>query len=138
VQIEAVPNPVLWVIEHRYAAARVIRKGTLTWRRIFLPKKLFDSALSISTPRWFLDAVRTATSVHETMAEGARISYRGWNADDVSKPPLLFVHGHRGHNRWWDFIAPYFRDRFRVFALDLSGMGDSGHRPSYTPSYTCE
>jgi pimeloyl-ACP methyl ester carboxylesterase len=43
----------------------------------------------------------------------------------------MLLHGYRGHARWWSAIAPYFVDRYRVYALDLSGMGDSGTRPYY-------
>jgi pimeloyl-ACP methyl ester carboxylesterase len=43
----------------------------------------------------------------------------------------VFVHGHRAHAHWWDYIAPYFAHTHRVFAMDLSGMGDSGHRSHY-------
>jgi pimeloyl-ACP methyl ester carboxylesterase len=50
---------------------------------------------------------------------------------DHDKPPLLFVHGFLAHSHWWDFIAPFFLDKFRVYALDFSGMGDSGHRHVY-------
>jgi pimeloyl-ACP methyl ester carboxylesterase len=87
-----------------------------------------------STPVWFLEAVETEASHHVVSSDAVDIHYRSWNAADSGKPPLLFVHGYRGHSHWWDFIAPYFKDRFRVFALDLSGMGDSGHRHRYAPS----
>ncbi|WP_158592161.1 alpha/beta fold hydrolase [Noviherbaspirillum sedimenti] len=50
---------------------------------------------------------------------------------DHGKPPLLFAHGFLAHSHWWDFIAPFFMDRYRVFALDFSGMGDSEHRSVY-------
>ncbi|MEQ1819104.1 MAG: glycoside hydrolase family 15 protein, partial [Terricaulis sp.] len=35
------------------------------------------------------------------------------------------------HANWWRFIAPFFTRDYRVAALDLSGMGDSGKRPEY-------
>jgi pimeloyl-ACP methyl ester carboxylesterase len=63
--------------------------------------------------------------------DGVRLHYLGWNADEQHKPPLILVHGYRAHAHWWDCIAPYFTDDFRVFALDLSGMGDSEHRDHY-------
>jgi pimeloyl-ACP methyl ester carboxylesterase len=34
-------------------------------------------------------------------------------------------------SHWWSYIAPYFTRDFRVAAIDLSGMGDSGRRASY-------
>jgi pimeloyl-ACP methyl ester carboxylesterase len=42
------------------------------------------------------------------------------------------VHGFRATGQWWDHIAPHFADRFRVVAIDLSGMGDSGTRGTYS------
>ncbi len=63
--------------------------------------------------------------------EGTAVHYLCWNPEDRHKPGLLFAHGFRAHARWWSFIAPFFRSRFRVAALDFAGMGDSGHRAAY-------
>ncbi|MEC8201787.1 MAG: alpha/beta hydrolase, partial [Pseudomonadota bacterium] len=41
---------------------------------------------------------------------------------------LLFIHGGGAHAHWWSFIAPFFAENRPVAAIDLSGMGDSGHR----------
>lgn len=83
-------------------------------------------------PAWFAAAIAAPTSEHTAISQGTEIRYRSWNIDDGDKPPLLFTHGFRGHSRWWDFVAPYFTDRFRVFALDFAGHGDSGHRENYS------
>jgi pimeloyl-ACP methyl ester carboxylesterase len=64
---------------------------------------------------------------------GSRIHYQQFNAGDIGKPVLLFVHGMWAHLHWWDHIVPFFVDRFRVIAIDLGGMGDSETRPVYTP-----
>ncbi|HCW59383.1 alpha/beta hydrolase [Sphingobium sp. UBA5915] len=64
--------------------------------------------------------------------EGARIACLGWNMDSVFLPGLVLVHGFRAHARWWDHIAPSFTDRYRVVALNLSGMGDSDRREAYS------
>ncbi|MNZ95459.1 Sigma factor SigB regulation protein RsbQ [compost metagenome] len=45
---------------------------------------------------------------------------------------LLFAHGYKANSHWWDFIAPYFVDHYRVIAMDFSGMGESGFRPQYS------
>jgi pimeloyl-ACP methyl ester carboxylesterase len=60
------------------------------------------------------------------------VHYRIWTSDNVERPWLLFVHGYRGHTHWWDWIAPAFIDRFRVAAVDLSGMGKSEARKRYS------
>jgi pimeloyl-ACP methyl ester carboxylesterase len=44
---------------------------------------------------------------------------------------LILVHGFGGHAHWWSFLAPFFTDRYRVVALDLPGMGQSGHLEVY-------
>ena len=97
--------------------------------------ELVESRLPAYTepPTWLLRAVATPTTSHFVESTGIHLHYRAWNAGDTSKPALLFVHGFKGHSHWWDFIAPHFTDRFRVFAMDFSGMGKSGHRPAYTP-----
>jgi pimeloyl-ACP methyl ester carboxylesterase len=44
----------------------------------------------------------------------------------------MFVHGGGAHAHWWSHIAPRYVDRYRVAALDMSGHGDSGRRPTYS------
>ncbi|WP_242525545.1 alpha/beta fold hydrolase [Pseudomonas fluorescens] len=81
---------------------------------------------------WLLRAVSAPTHSHFLQCSETRLHYRSWNASETEKPVLLFAHGYRANSHWWDFIAPYFVDRFRVFAMDFSGMGESGARPSYS------
>jgi len=64
--------------------------------------------------------------------DGVDVHYLAWNPHDTAKPGLVFTHGYRGHARWWCAIAPFFTDRFRVYAPSFSGMGDSGWREHYT------
>ena len=60
-----------------------------------------------------------------------RTHYLEWG--DRSNPRvLLLLHGFRGHAHWWDFIAPWFADDYRVIAIDFAGMGDSSSRLKYT------
>ena len=82
-------------------------------------------------PAWFEWAVQQPRRSHFTDSSGTRIHYASWNAADTSKPGLLFAHGFLGHSHWWDFIAPFFTEHFRVYALDFSGMGDSEARADY-------
>lgn len=67
-----------------------------------------------------------------TDADGVPIHYLEWGAAGVV-PSLLFIPGYRAHARWWDCIAPLFAHRFHVVVMELSGMGDSGHRAAYPP-----
>jgi pimeloyl-ACP methyl ester carboxylesterase len=84
-------------------------------------------------PNWFNDAVATPTRSYFAEIRGARIHYLSWNEDERDKPGLVLVHGLRAHARWWSFIAPFLCERFRVYALDFAGMGDSEARDSYDP-----
>lgn len=70
---------------------------------------------------------------------GSRIHYLQYNAADVGKPAMLFVHGMWAHLHWWDHIVPFFLDRYRIAAIDLGGLGDSEPRAVYSPqSYAGE
>ena len=82
-------------------------------------------------PEWFEWAVSQPRRSNFTDSSGTRIHYASWNAADTAKPGLLFAHGFLGHSHWWDFIAPFFTEHFRVYALDFSGMGDSEARADY-------
>jgi pimeloyl-ACP methyl ester carboxylesterase len=45
---------------------------------------------------------------------------------------LVLVHGHGAHHRWWHAMVPLLEPSWRVIQLELTGHGDSGHRPLYT------
>ncbi|MCC7410598.1 MAG: alpha/beta hydrolase [Gammaproteobacteria bacterium] len=81
-------------------------------------------------PAWFSDAVATPSRVLELQVRGCRIVVREWGV--YGAPGLMLVHGFAAHAHWWDFVAPFFHDAFHVAAVDLSGMGDSGHRTAYS------
>ncbi|MFL6678247.1 MAG: alpha/beta fold hydrolase [Burkholderiaceae bacterium] len=83
-------------------------------------------------PDWLAWALAQDRTSRFTDSAGTRVHYAAWNAEDIAKPALLFAHGFLGHSHWWDFIAPFFTGQHRVFALDFSGMGQSGHRASYS------
>jgi pimeloyl-ACP methyl ester carboxylesterase len=67
---------------------------------------------------------------------GCPIHYLRWGEGD--NPGLVFVHGNGAHAHWWSFIAPFFLEHYRVVAIDLSGMGDSGHREAYSAELFAE
>jgi pimeloyl-ACP methyl ester carboxylesterase len=91
------------------------------------------SPAGLEAPDWFTRAIARSADSRFIAVDGVGIHYLSWNAQDQHKPGLLFVHGFRAHARWWSFIAPFFLSRFRVVAMDLSGMGDSDHRAQYQP-----
>lgn len=85
----------------------------------------------VDPPEWLTRALSSQTSSHFITSADVRLHYRCWNAEETTKPVLLFIHGFRAHSHWWDFIAPFFKERYRVIAMDLSGMGESGSRSHY-------
>ncbi len=85
-------------------------------------------------PDWFEKAIATPSEEGAVEVGGARIRYSVWGEDDGEKAGrgLLFVHGGRAHRNWWRPFAPFFSENRRVAALDLSGMGDSDWRETYS------
>jgi len=53
-----------------------------------------------------------------------KLHYNVWG--DPAKPPLMLIHGGQDHSRNWDFVAERLLDRYRIYAPDLRGHGDSG------------
>jgi pimeloyl-ACP methyl ester carboxylesterase len=83
-----------------------------------------------AAPEWFKRAIAAPVEERCVEVDGARIHYLRWG--QVGRPGLLLVHGGFAHAHWFDFIAPFFAERYLVAALDLSGMGDSGFRSKYS------
>lgn len=83
-------------------------------------------------PDWFRKAVAQPYESDFVDMDGTKVRYQRWGKRGA--PGLLFVHGNGAHAHWWDFVAPYFAERYNVAALTFSGMGDSGWREAYTMS----
>jgi pimeloyl-ACP methyl ester carboxylesterase len=75
-------------------------------------------------------AARPGTAHHVEVA-GIRMHYLEW-AGPPGAPVLLLLHGYLAHAHWWDFIAPWLAEGYRIIAPDFGGMGDSGQRPEYS------
>ena len=88
----------------------------------------------MTAPDWFTWAVERRKQSRVVDVEGCPIHYLLWpgNVRQAESRGLLFVHGGGAHANWWTYIAPYFTRDYRVAAIDLSGMGDSGTRAEYT------
>lgn len=86
--------------------------------------------MAAEAPAWFREALAHPSEQHWLEVLGCRIGVREWGVRGL--PGLLFVHGFAAHSHWWDFIAPAFAPDWHVAAIDLSGMGDSGHRLAYS------
>jgi len=88
------------------------------------------------TPTWFKESLSQKPTTHFATARNAIIHYLSWS--NPEKPGLLFVHGHAAHAHWWDFIAPGLTHDYNIVAIDLSGSGDSEHRPAYSAEVFAE
>jgi pimeloyl-ACP methyl ester carboxylesterase len=76
---------------------------------------------------------RPGSSRHARVA-GIRMHYLEWPGP-AGAPAVLLLHGFLAHAHWWDFIAPWLAERYRVIAPDFSGMGDSQYRPTYNHAH---
>lgn len=83
-----------------------------------------------TVPAWFRRAIADVPEPASTVVRGARIAFSSWG--EPNRPGIVLVHGGGAHAGWWDHIAPWFSDSYQVVAVDLSGHGDSDHRPLYT------
>jgi pimeloyl-ACP methyl ester carboxylesterase len=81
-------------------------------------------------PKWFETAIGTLPESRFVEVKGARIHYLQWGSR--ARPGLLLVHGNAAHAYWWSFIAPFLARDYNVAAMDLSGMGESEWRASYS------
>ena len=92
----------------------------------------WDKGDTTSTiPDWFWKAIDVEPQTGTVEVDECDVYYRHYPSP--GKPGLLLIHGMNAHSRWWDFIAPQLLDQFEVVAMDLTGMGDSDYRYSYTP-----
>ena len=73
---------------------------------------------------------RPGQSRHADVA-GIRMHYLEWSGPPGA-PVLLLLHGYLAHAHWWDFVAPWLAEHYRVIAPDFGGMGDSGYRSHYS------
>ena len=91
-------------------------------------------------PDWFHRAIKQQPESRHVNVEGCPIHYLLWQPlKGVENPAgLLFLHGGGAHAYWWGHIAPFFRANFRVAAMDISGMGDSGKRAEYNATIRTE
>ena len=80
-------------------------------------------------PAWFTEALAVPETLGRVEVDGCEIAYieRG----DRDRPHVLLLHGFLAHARCFDMVAPLLVDDLHVGARDMSGRGDSGHRPAY-------
>ena len=80
-------------------------------------------------PEWFRRALAVPRTDEFVDVDGAAVHYLAWG--EPGRKGLVFVHGGAAHAHWWTHVAATFSRQYRVVAIDLSGHGDSEHRPDY-------
>ena len=86
----------------------------LSWFFAYAAAVVFGlAAMSAQAPQ---PADRYAT------VNGLRLHYLDWGG---AGRPLILVHGLDRHAHTFDHVAPHFRSRFRVIAVDMRGHGES-------------
>jgi pimeloyl-ACP methyl ester carboxylesterase len=63
----------------------------------------------------------------EITANGLKLHYLDWGT--VGRPPMVLLHGLRGHAHSWDDVSTAMSRSFHVLALDQRGRGDSDWAP---------
>lgn len=56
--------------------------------------------------------------------DGTQVHYLDWGT--AGKPPMVLLHGLRGHAHSWDTFSAAMCEDYHVLALDQRGRGDSG------------
>ncbi|MEQ8233329.1 MAG: alpha/beta hydrolase [Gammaproteobacteria bacterium] len=90
-----------------------------------------ELAVTRPAPDWFHAALAWPFESRYVDVGGCPIHYLTWTPARTPRHGVLLVHGGGAHANWWRFIAPFLAEDYAVAALDLSGMGDSGHREHY-------
>ncbi len=91
-------------------------------------------------PGWYLAAMGREAHRSSVEVAGVDIAYAVWPAMDGSpaEPTVVLIHGTYANQYWWSHIAGQMSRSRQIAAIDLSGHGDSGHRPDYELSTWAE
>ena len=71
------------------------------------------------------DRFDTSTQSHMIDLPAGRFHYLSWGADQIELPSALLLHGVTSSAQSWVRVAPALANRYRVYALDMRGHGDS-------------
>ena len=69
--------------------------------------------------------VDTSAKSHMIDLPAGRFHYLSWGAERVELPSALLLHGITSSAQSWVRVGPALANRYRVYALDMRGHGDS-------------
>ncbi len=72
-----------------------------------------------------MDTLDTSVRSHMIELAAGRFHYLSWGAERAELPAALLLHGITSSAQSWVRVGPALADRYRVFALDQRGHGES-------------
>jgi pimeloyl-ACP methyl ester carboxylesterase len=97
--------------------------------------------LKIYWKEWGMkDRFDTSAQSHMIDLPAGRFHYISWGADQIELPSALLLHGITSSAQSWVRVAPALANRYRVYALDMRGHGDSikPSRGAYSLCHTAD
>jgi N-formylmaleamate deformylase len=87
-----------------------------------------------------IDSFDTSTQSHMIDLPAGRFHYVSWGAEHIELPSALLLHGITSSAQSWVRVAPALANRYRVYALDMRGHGDSikPSRGAYSLRHTAD
>ena len=80
-----------------------------------------------NAPEWFQNAIVSKSEVKVLEAELGNVSYKCWGKGTNDKT-IVLIHGTGASKNWWDPIAPFISDEYRVCLLYTSPSPRDKHR----------
>src|SRR5258708_12730679 len=86
------------------------------------------------------ESLDTTVQSHMIDLPAGRFHYISWGADRTGLPDMLLLHGITSSAQSWVRVGPALADRYRVYALDMRGHGDSikPSRGAYSLRHTAD
>lgn len=76
------------------------------------------------------DTLETRAQSHLIDLPDGRFHYLTWGAEHTERPSMLLLHGITSDAQSWVRVGPALADRYRVYALDMRGHGESIKPPA--------
>ncbi len=77
-----------------------------------------------------MDSLEVRATSHYINLPDGRFHYLSWGAERTDLPSMVLLHGITSSALSWVRVGPALADRYRVYALDMRGHGDSIKPPA--------